>query len=138
MKKTLSFTYGTETRSVELEESLLAADPIAPRPAETVTATPRDLLRQALAAPVERPRLRELAKGRRVAIIVSDEFRAGQHQNIIDVLLEDRDYIDKVFFYELRDSTEDGICRWGVLEHDFTRKPAYTAYQDYILAHPAP
>ncbi len=89
MKKSFDFTYGTETRTLTLDEELLAAPFIQPRPSEKTDKTPQDLLREALHQPMDRPRLREMCAGKRVAITVSDEFRAGQHANIIDVLLEE-------------------------------------------------
>ncbi|MFH2005983.1 MAG: lactate racemase domain-containing protein [bacterium] len=88
MKKTYTFTYGTETRTVELDEALLAAPPIAPRPAES-TGSPRDALVAAMASPLGRPPLRELVGGKKVAVIISDEFRAGLHETILDVVLEE-------------------------------------------------
>ncbi|MDY0003613.1 MAG: lactate racemase domain-containing protein [Polyangia bacterium] len=89
MKKTFTFTHGTEKRTVELEEGLLGVPLISPRPSAAAAVSAKDLLRKALGEPVGRPRLRDMAKGLAVAITVSDEFRAGQHANIIDVLLEE-------------------------------------------------
>ncbi len=48
-----------------------------------------------------------------------------------------RDWIAKVFFYELHDDPAAGVPKWGVLDVAGQPKPAYTAYRDFILAHPA-
>lgn len=44
-----------------------------------------------------------------------------------------RDWIDKVFFYELRDGSMDsGSPTWGILRPDGSAKPAYGAYKGFI------
>lgn len=89
MKQTLTFTYGTETRDVEIDSDLLAAPPIAPRPSAGKKRPPRQVLVEALADPLGRPPLREMVAGKKVAMIISDEFRAGLHETILDVMLEE-------------------------------------------------
>jgi len=42
-----------------------------------------------------------------------------------------RNWIDKVFFYELKDGP-DGSFSWGILRSDGSSKPAYGAYQGFI------
>lgn len=46
--------------------------------------------------------------------------------------LPHRDWVDKVFFYEARDSADTGVPRWGMLRQDGSGKPAYFAYRDFI------
>jgi len=48
----------------------------------------------------------------------------------------DRSWIHKVFFYELHDA--QGTYSWGILgvEPNYPRKPSFTAYQNFINAHP--
>ncbi len=91
MERTLvSLTYGTGKLSLEVPSAFLAGPPIQPR---TLPAMDEDAilaaLRGALAQPVGRPRLRELVRDKRVAVVVSDEFRAGQQERIIRVLCEE-------------------------------------------------
>jgi hypothetical protein len=50
--------------------------------------------------------------------------------------LDQRDWITKVFFYELRDADATNICQWGIVRNNGARKQAYWAYQDHIAAHP--
>ena len=45
-----------------------------------------------------------------------------------------RDWISKVFFYELKDGP-DGSYSWGILRADGSPKPAYGAYQGFIAGH---
>jgi polysaccharide biosynthesis protein PslG len=46
-----------------------------------------------------------------------------------------RDWVNKVFFYELQDPPTD--FTWGLLRADGTLKPAYGAFKSFIRAHPA-
>jgi hypothetical protein len=41
-------------------------------------------------------------------------------------------WVDKIFFYELKDSADPGSSTWGILRPDGSPKPAYTAYQGFI------
>jgi len=89
MSKTLTLTYGTETRALTIDEQQLAAPMVAPRAAGASTAEPADAIRAALAEPLDRPRLREMVAGKSVALVISDEFRAGLHETILDLLFEE-------------------------------------------------
>lgn len=46
-----------------------------------------------------------------------------------------RDWVDKVFFYEMRDGSASGSPSWGILRPDGSRKPAYDAYRRFIADH---
>lgn len=46
-----------------------------------------------------------------------------------------RDWVRKIFFYELQDGSAD--FSWGVLRTDGSLKPAYQAYRSFVAAHPA-
>jgi hypothetical protein len=47
----------------------------------------------------------------------------------------DRSWINKVFFYEMKDGTAADSPSWGLLRPDRSAKPAYGAYRDFITAH---
>jgi hypothetical protein len=47
----------------------------------------------------------------------------------------DRSWIDKIFFYEIKDGTAPGSASWGFLRPDGSAKPAYAAYRSFISAH---
>lgn len=51
-----------------------------------------------------------------------------------------RSWVDKIFFYELNDTQAFSGITFGILGPDpaYPRKPAFTAYQSFITAHPAP
>lgn len=86
----VSLTYGGGSLELQVPEAFLAGAVIRPRampvmgPEEIL-----DRLRAALAHPEGRPRLRDLVGGRTVAVLVSDEFRAGLHEAIIRCLCEE-------------------------------------------------
>ncbi|HEX3526772.1 MAG TPA: NBR1-Ig-like domain-containing protein [Thermoanaerobaculia bacterium] len=44
-------------------------------------------------------------------------------------------WIGKIFFYEIKDSSDPGSSTWGLLRGDRTAKPAYGAYQTFIAQH---
>ena len=46
-----------------------------------------------------------------------------------------RDWIDRVFFYEMRDGSAAGSPSWGILRPDGSRKAAYEAYRRFIADH---
>ena len=61
--------------------------------------------------------------------------QAARYPELLDELAQ-RDWMHKIFFYELRDDPHPDVCNWGILRHDSTEKPAYGAYRDYITANP--
>jgi len=76
----------------------------------------------------------------------SADVGEGNQANYYTGLLNDwftgnpsRSWIDKVFFYELSDSTAWPDLSWGILGPDpgYPRKQAFYAYRDFITAHPA-
>jgi len=82
-------TYGNETRSFTVPEDRLAGPLIAPRTPRALPGEVRDILKKALEQPVGSPPLKDLVPRRRVALIISDEFRSGLQHEILDVLLEE-------------------------------------------------
>jgi len=58
------------------------------------------------------------------------------HQLLWGVL--NRDYLEKVFPYEIRDDPTTGVPPWGILHSDATPKPAYYTYRDFIVSPSAP
>lgn len=82
-------TYGKETRSFEIPEDKLNSPLIAPRESKPLEGAVSEIIAGALAKPVDRPLLRELARGRRVGIVLSDAFRAGLQREILDGLLDE-------------------------------------------------
>ncbi len=86
-KQPYVLTYGTENISVEIDDEFLAGPPISPRSAQGTA--PHEAILAALARPVGRPPLRHMAKGKRVCVVVSDEFRFGLQDEIIQHFCEE-------------------------------------------------
>lgn len=45
---------------------------------------------------------------------------------------KEKDYPQKIFFYEIIDDPTPGIQPWGILRSNLSEKPAYTVYKDFI------
>lgn len=74
----------------------------------------------------------------------SDEVGETNQANYYNGLLTDwltnqpgRTWIHKFFFYESQDDATAGVPKWGIIRADFSVKPAYSSYQNFITAHPA-
>lgn len=86
----ITLTYGAESLSLRVPDAFLAGPVIRPQALPTMDeASILGAMRTALAAPMGRPPLRSMVEGKRVAVVVSDEFRAGQQERIIHVLCEE-------------------------------------------------
>ena len=88
-----SIHYGTETVEINAPDDFLSKDHpfIGPRKVK-LTDSMKDIegsIKNALENPHNSKPLRELVKDKIVGMVVSDEFRAGQHENIIKCLLEE-------------------------------------------------
>jgi len=79
--------YGTESITVEIDDDFLAGDPIAPRSAAGTD--PDEAIAAALAQPIGRRRLADLARKKRVSVIINDEFRFGLQDQIIKHLCKE-------------------------------------------------
>ncbi len=66
---------------------------------------------------------------------VTEAEQAGLYVELLDQVRQ-RNWINKVFFYELKDDPTAGVPKWGILNSDLSEKPAYGAYRDYVSAHP--
>jgi hypothetical protein len=44
-----------------------------------------------------------------------------------------RGYLQAVFPYEIRDDPTAGVPHWGIVRSDYSPKPAYSTYRDFIL-----
>lgn len=88
-RRKVTLTYGTDEKHFELDEDFMAGEPIAPRKIELPDRDPHDVVREALAKPVDSPLLRDMVGGKRVCLVVSDDFRAGLQVEIGECLLEE-------------------------------------------------
>jgi hypothetical protein len=68
---------------------------------------------------------------------VSESRQAANYAGLLDDWFTGRagrDWIDKVFFYEMKDGSAAGSPTWGILRPDGSAKPAYGAYRDFIAS----
>ncbi len=89
MLKTLEFTYGDGKLALDFPEDFLAGDVVRPKPSKAKS-TERELeamIDDALAHPHDSPRLKDMVEGKSVALVISDEFRAGLQRLILDRML---------------------------------------------------
>ena len=91
MARRISLTYGEGQIDLTFPDGFLAADLIGPKPSREVLDR-EEMLRtidEALEKPVGTPRLREMVAGKRVGLVVSDEFRAGLQTLIADRMMKE-------------------------------------------------
>jgi polysaccharide biosynthesis protein PslG len=57
-----------------------------------------------------------------------------QADRYLDMLTKrkEKNYPQKIFFYEIIDDPNPNIDPWGILRYDLSEKPAYTVYKDFI------
>ena len=82
----VTFTYGLGQLTLDIPDDFLAGEIVKPRPVSADLSVD-DAIAHALASPVGSSRLSEMVAGKSVGVIMSDEFRAGQHERIIRGLL---------------------------------------------------
>ena len=89
MTSTLTFAYGDEKISLEFPDDFLAGEMLQPQSSSESLSEDQLIAKidEALADPSGRPRLRDMAKGKSVALVISDEFRAGLQRLIMDRML---------------------------------------------------
>ncbi len=68
---------------------------------------------------------------------VSQEEQATNYHQLLWGVLQ-RDYLEKVFPYEIRDDPTPGVSAYGILHADGTPKQAYYTYRDFVAAPSAP
>jgi nickel-dependent lactate racemase len=88
-RRKIKLTYGTGAKQYDVDESFMAGEPIAPRKVDVAPRDPLDVIRAALEKPIGSPRLRDMVGGKRVCLVVSDDFRAGLQVEIGAGLLEE-------------------------------------------------
>jgi len=66
---------------------------------------------------------------------VTEQEQADLYVELLDEVRQ-RPWINKIFFYELKDDPTAGIPKWGILYDSLGEKLAYGAYRDYVSAHP--
>lgn len=65
-------------------------------------------------------------------------FQAAKYRGLLDEWFtgkRGRNWIERIFFYELQDDAETGT-HWGILREDRSRKPAWVVCRGFIAEHP--
>ena len=65
---------------------------------------------------------------------VDDNTQASRSKSLLS-LIEDKNWIEKIFFYELRDDENVG-CRWGMIRPDGSEKPWFGELKAYLKNQP--
>lgn len=83
----IRLTYGKTFVEFGVPNDFLAGPVLDTRKAEVSQRPPKEQIEEALSIPFARPKLREMAAGRSVGIVISDEFRAGLQKEIATALV---------------------------------------------------
>lgn len=62
---------------------------------------------------------------------VSEQEQGNKYLEMLHKQKE-KNYPQKIFFYEIIDDPTPGIQPWGILRSNLSEKPAYTVYKDFI------
>ena len=91
----IDITYGTESKALEFPESKLGTYISGPRcDLQCLEMDIDKALETTLASPVGTKTLRELAPGKKVGVIIPDEFRAGPHRAILKAIAKQLEGVD--------------------------------------------
>jgi nickel-dependent lactate racemase len=85
----IKLIYGKGEVRFTVEEDFLAGPVLDTRKPDIEPLPAARAIEEALASPSGRPRLREMARGKTVGIIISDEFRAGLQKEIASALIKE-------------------------------------------------
>ena len=85
----LKIMYGKDTVAFDVPSAFLAGPVLDTRKTDIEPMPPVEAITEALSIPFARPRLREMAAGRSVGIVISDEFRAGLQKEIATALVSE-------------------------------------------------
>ncbi|MEI8025298.1 MAG: cellulase family glycosylhydrolase [Pseudomonadota bacterium] len=69
--------------------------------------------------------------------VVDDKTQAAKSRSLLS-LIESKGWIQKVFFYELRDDDGEGACQWGMLRSNGSEKPWFGELKSYLQKQPSP
>ncbi len=91
MNKNLSLTYGREKINMSIPENFLAGEIIETRKSSgTMTeAEMEDKMEEAIRTPLDSPGIKEIVNGKKVGLVINDEFRAGLQELIVSVMMNE-------------------------------------------------
>lgn len=91
MNKELKLTYGKEKINLSIPEDFLAGDLIKPRKSNNnmTEAEMKLKMEKAIKNPIDSPMVKEMVEGKKVGLVISDEFRSGLQELIIPVMVDE-------------------------------------------------
>ena len=91
MNKQLKLTYGDDKISISVPEDFLAGELIKPKEssANMTEAEMKLKMEEAIKTPIDSPRVNEIVEGKKVGLVISDEFRSGLQELIVSVMIDE-------------------------------------------------
>jgi nickel-dependent lactate racemase len=91
MNKTLELTYGNEKISISVPQDFLAGELIKTRKSsrQMTEAEMKRKIKESIKNPVGPPKIEEIVNGKKVGLVISDEFRWGLQELIVSVMIKE-------------------------------------------------
>ncbi|MGD8787831.1 MAG: lactate racemase domain-containing protein, partial [Phycisphaerales bacterium] len=91
MSKELKLTYGNNKISISVPEDFLAGELIKPKKssANMTEAEMKSKIEEAIKNPIDSPGINEIVAGKKVGLVISDEFRSGLQGLIVSVMMDE-------------------------------------------------
>jgi nickel-dependent lactate racemase len=91
MKREIKLTYGNEKINISVSESFLAGDLIKTRKSENAMteAEMKDKMEKTIKTPIDSPPVKDIVNGKKVGLVISDEFRSGLQELIVSVMIKE-------------------------------------------------
>jgi nickel-dependent lactate racemase len=91
MKKEMKLTYGNEKIDISVPEDFLAGELIETRKSsgKMTEAKMKAKMEKAIENPIDSPLVKEMVRGKKVGLVISDEFRSGLQELIVSVMMKE-------------------------------------------------
>ncbi len=91
MNKNLNISYGKEKINLSIPEDFLAGDLVKPRKSSTnmTEAEMKGKIEKAIKNPIDSLPVKDMVKGEKVGLVISDEFRSGLQELIVSVMMNE-------------------------------------------------
>jgi nickel-dependent lactate racemase len=91
MNKEIKLTYGNEKISISAPENFLAGDLVVPKKSTNnmTEAEMKSKMKEAIENPIDSPKIEDIVAGKKVGLVISDEFRSGLQELIVYVMIEE-------------------------------------------------
>lgn len=91
MNKDLKLTYGNEKISISVPEDFLAGELVKPKKySKNMTEAEMKLkMEEAIRNPIDSSMIKEIVTGKKVGLVISDEFRSGLQELIVSIMMNE-------------------------------------------------